>query len=277
MTGRRRYAARRGIALPVVLIALAALSALAVTMTRRSVMVYRETRALEQSLQVQHLLDAGLQRGLFAILSPDDELLPRLRTGRAVPFEFQGRTIRIDLIIESGKVDVNAADPELLKSVIRGLLGPEAGPRVAEFVLSERQRGRWFGNVASVLPLVEQQGPSAALLHRHLTTYTGQTGISPFAAPPRTLELVPGASPVEVELLKRMRETGEYNGTVFSGDLGRFLSAERPIYTIGASLQLSASQTRRRELTIMLNVKDRSYATIFWGDVVAEPTADRRD
>lgn len=258
---------QRGVALPVVMVALAMLSMVAVALMRSGASEYRAARILQEATRMRHGLDAGLQRGLLALLSSNDPLLSELKTTRPVAFDYNGATITLDLAFESGKVDINAARPELLTQALRGIFGADQGERLAHEALARRERGRRVHSVEALLPLEERQGPLAARLRTYFTVHTGQAGVAPAAAPLAVLEHVPNITPDDLDKLRRLKAGGETSIGLLTGPLAASFAEELPIYTLGATIKGARGLRYRRELSVALTSSGQRYAVLFWGSV----------
>ncbi|UHC17852.1 hypothetical protein LRS73_08345 [Methylobacterium currus] len=164
--------ASRGIALPAVLVTLAALAAVVTTILPRDRAQIDTMVAVERRSRERLLLDAALARGLLALLSTDDPMTEALRRQDEVAWTFAGRELRIALGIESAKLDLNTADPGALSAVLGQVLGPSRGAAALEATLRERGRSL-IASVDQVLPLADRFSAAALRLRDRVTVYGG--------------------------------------------------------------------------------------------------------
>ena len=138
--GRRPtwLADQRGLALIMVLWGLALLSLMAVG----SLSLGRSTRGSavvsEIRAEADALAEAGIHRAILSLLEPDPSR--RWRTdGVPEDFTFAGHHLRVSIQDEGGKIDLNAADRELLVNLfISQSLDPPSADELTEKVLDWR-------------------------------------------------------------------------------------------------------------------------------------------
>jgi general secretion pathway protein K len=170
-----------------------------------------------------------------------------------------GARLEITILDESSRIDLNAADEELLASLLRPFApsqtvlaqwvdrildwrdpdserrpqgaedidyrraGLAYGPRNGPF-LDASELGRVLGMPANV----------AEGLARYLTVFTGEGKINPMLASREALLLLPGADPVEIDRAMQLRGAGggaSWTGSL--GSLGRWFTARvGPTYRV---------------------------------------------
>src|SRR5579859_425412 len=66
--------------------------------------------------QAHYAAEAGLMRAIYGLQDPQ---MPQrwMPDGRIYPFAFDGARINISIVSESGKVDLNAASPDVLQNL----------------------------------------------------------------------------------------------------------------------------------------------------------------
>ncbi|TGE01034.1 hypothetical protein [Methylobacterium nonmethylotrophicum] len=164
--------ASRGIALPAVLVTLAALAAIVTTILPRDRARTDTLAAVERRSRERLLLDAALARGLLALLAPDDPMTEALRQQEEVAWTFAGRELRIALGVESAKLDLNTADPGALAAVLSHALGSSRGAAALETALRERSLAL-LTSVDQILPLADRFSAAAVRLRDRLTVHGG--------------------------------------------------------------------------------------------------------
>lgn len=172
----------------------------------------RTARIFADDVQAEGLADAGVFLAIHELSNVD--------TAKDVPVDGHVRNVRIDgheievsVQDENGKIDVNFAPPETLRSLI--ILAGKPEPEANQVTEAIGQRKRMLNNpsantspVAGRLPFltVEQiqsaSGISRDLFERirpSLTVYSQQPTVQPATAPERVLRTLPGMSGDKVD------------------------------------------------------------------------------
>jgi hypothetical protein len=167
----------RGMALPTVLVVLAAITTVAASVFVYGTRRYENAAFEGQEIQERYGLQAGLARLLYAALTPGDPLFEALHRGDTVPFSFQEggqeRVYKLSFEIESHKADLNAAEPDVLRQVLFSAFGSDEGEALVNRILAGRRDQAWNAP-EDVFLLVERFSPKAKVFHRLTTVYTGQ-------------------------------------------------------------------------------------------------------
>jgi general secretion pathway protein K len=198
----------------------------------------RLARNLVESARARALAEAGVSRGLAALLDPDPRQQWRA-DGTPRELSFAGGTIRVRIEDEAGKIDLNRGPLEVL-SALCAELGVDGGACVAlaDGIASRRRmmapppslppragrlelglaRGSGvgtmrelqaaaFGTIDELRLLPGVDLASVERLRPYLTVYSQGTHIDPSVAPREVLLAIPGVDPREVETLLAARAT----------------------------------------------------------------------
>jgi general secretion pathway protein K len=192
-----------------------------------------------ESLQARHLLDttqgryaaeAGVNLAVFALAAPDP-LLRWVPDGRTYTQRYAGAKIEIQVIDESGKLDINAADVTLLGAFLQGsgmeeleaqalaaaivdwrdpddLIMPN-GAEDDEYADAERNYGPKNALFDTLSELQQVLGMNHALYQRlapSLTIHSGMSVPNVAFAPAAVLQALPGVDPALVEMLIAQRQ-----------------------------------------------------------------------
>jgi general secretion pathway protein K len=134
----------RGSALLMVLWVSAALAAISFSLASTVRGETERTATAVDSLRSYYLAVGGVQRGmvelLWSIVHPDQRLIPQGAT--VVNYHFPSGEVRLELLPEAGKLDVNNAAPEDLYRLLVAL-GQQEGParEIASAILDWRKPG----------------------------------------------------------------------------------------------------------------------------------------
>jgi general secretion pathway protein K len=239
----------RGIALLLVIWVLALLAVLIVGFSGDARTELLVARNHYESASARAIADAGVSLAIFGILDPQPEA-QWPADGRLREMSYADGTIRIRVQDEGGKIDLNAAAPEMLAGVLsttgglsqgdagslaqaidqyrQALQQPDtpAGPRGASRTMVRRQANAF--RVIEDLRLVP--GVTGEVYDRiapFITVYSGVGDIDPLTAPPEVLRSLPGVNAGEVEafLAARARQ-GPIPGQLppLSGPVGASLA-----------------------------------------------------
>jgi general secretion pathway protein K len=176
--------------------------------------------------QAHYAAEAGIMRAVYGLQDP---VLKRrwVGDGRPYPLAYDNATVVVSAIDEGGKVDLNAATPEVLQGLFRaagvapapaqalaarvvewrsplGLVG-EADTRRAAYVAAGRAYGPRNGPFASVEELQLVLGMTPTLYRQVagvLTLWSGNASPDPNTAPPLALAAIPGMNPQQENALR---------------------------------------------------------------------------
>ena len=214
-----RPRSQRGIAL---LVVLWACTLLAILLGGYAVLARTEgLQARYQFAQIQahYAAEAGLARAIYALTDPE----PRRRwiaDGRPYEVAFDGARVRVGVVDESGKVDLNAAQPEVLAALFQaaGATAAQAGPLAAAVVAwrsPPTAGGEPAGATARHAPfasleeLQQVPGMTAGLYARladDITIWSGRAAPEPASASPLALAAIPGMTAAQIAQLTSQRQ-----------------------------------------------------------------------
>lgn len=274
-TGHWRGPALRpqGAALVVVLWLLALLTVAAGALSREARTEARLARNLLEDAQARHAAAGAIRLTLLALAS-DPARRASLGTGAAEPVPVAGVAVQVAVFDEAGKIDLNAAPPELLAGLLRAAEVPEAAAaRLADAIADwrdaddlhrlhgaedpdYRRAGKPYGARDAPFESVDEVqlvlGMSAELYRRiapALTVHGRQRGLNPTVAPALALAAVPGMSPAQVDayLALRAEQRGaSRTAPAPAGAERRYLSGARgSAYTVLAQARLASGATAR--------------------------------
>jgi hypothetical protein len=242
---RQRSTGEEGFALLATLILLAILSGLATAMMVMTRDDLREATLARQLAEAKIAADNGLIRAIAALGDVADPLHTAFaRPGAQVDLVFDGITVRVTVEHESGKLDLNFAQGELLEPALR-LLDP-TGERVARWLARIREaRGarRLIAAFSEVLEPVELLDGTAEVFARHFTLLTGARGLTPHLVGP-VARALPG---LEGGALEAGR-TGL--NPVQAARIVGFQSPPRPIFTLSAKVMAPTLPPLERRMVV---------------------------
>lgn len=177
--------------------------------------------------QAHYAAEAGVMRAIYALQDPEP---PQrwMADGRSYPFDFDGAKVNVSIVSENGKVDLNAASPDVLQNLFRAAgmadndaqaltrnvvdwrsfnVVPSSTPNMA-YVQAGRDYGPRHGPFASIEELQMVLGMDPAVYRRlasQVTLWSGRQSPDPGTAPPLALAAVPGMTPQQAQALVAAR------------------------------------------------------------------------
>ncbi|MGY3041315.1 general secretion pathway protein K [Rhodanobacter sp. TND4EL1] len=180
--------------------------------------------------QAHYAAEAGLMRAAYGVQSPQPKQR-WLADGRLYTFHYDDATVVVRAIDEGGKVDLNAASPEVLLALFqaaglqplpakalvdhvidwRSLPGApgEVANGKSDYLAAGRHYGPRHGPFASVeeFQMVLGVTPSLyRLLAPALTIWSGAASPDPNTAPPLALAAIPGMTPEQRQQITAARQ-----------------------------------------------------------------------
>jgi general secretion pathway protein K len=178
------------------------------------------TEGLQASYQFQqtrahYAAEAGVMRAIYALQAPN--INDRwMADGRVYPFAYDGAKVGVSIISESGKVDLNAATPDVLTNLFRNvgvdpshataiaqaiidwrsfpMTQQQAAQRMAAYTAAGRDYGPRNAPFASVEELQMVLGMTPALYEAvapYVTIWSGRASPDPNTAPLLALASIP--------------------------------------------------------------------------------------
>ncbi|MBD8897773.1 type II secretion system protein GspK [Rhodanobacter sp. DHG33] len=226
----KRPAGQRGVALLLVLWACTLLAILLGGYAMLARTTAMQTRYQFAQTRAHYAAEAGLMRAIYALQDSD----PKRRwadNGRVYPFLFDGAKVQVSTVDEGGKVDLNAASPQVLQALFTaaGLDATAAGKLAANVVdwrnfvtdagqvdiaraayaAAGRDYGPRHGPFATLEELQLVLGMTPALfqqLEPVITIWSGRAIPDPNTAPPLALAAIPGLNPQQAQSMLAARQ-----------------------------------------------------------------------
>ena len=217
MRGRRMTAdikPARGMVLPYVLWAILIVSSIAMAVLPQSVTAARIERNAWDRFERSMAMEAALHNAVFNLIAAEN--MTEARIGAARPCRFGDYAFEIIVEDELGKVDLNAADENLIRRALRAAgAGPSTADAIAADIVewrgdetrpSNRQENR-NGPFQSIEETRLIEGMTDNLydgLAPLVTVHAQARFVDPATAPPPLLRALPGLGPGRIaEIMKR--------------------------------------------------------------------------
>lgn len=225
-----RLRSQRGIALILVLWVSVLIAVLLASFSLSARVEALQGRNLLDSTRARYAAEAGLHRAAYELRgnNPDTRWVA---DGRTYSFDFEGNKIEVELFDETGKVDLNVADPVLLGALFQlgGLKKDEAdalasavadwrdpddlispnGAEAGEYKAEGRKyvpRNAPFETVSEVQQVLGMSFELYRELEPLMTIYSGRAQPNPAFASPEVLQLIPGMNPDVIQLFVQQRQ-----------------------------------------------------------------------
>ena len=253
-----RPVAQSGIALLMVLWMLALLSVIAgslVFSSRTEMLMAGNTAALAQA---EAAADAGVYKAIHELARPQTDLKRWKGDGLTHLWTFHGAELRVTILDESAKMDLNAAPVVLLKGLLNALAEPDAdaladavldwrdaddlrslhGAEKADYAAAGRDYGPANAPFETTEELRQVLGMSDDLFRKLeplVTVHSRQPGINAAVAPREVLLALPGATAEQVDSFLEQRKILIEQGNpapVFPGGQGLLTGAIGSVFSI---------------------------------------------
>lgn len=235
-----------------------------------------QARNLVRASAARHLAEGGIELAVLRLLS-GDEGRRWIPDGRVYRVEFEDARLELRIVDETGKVDLNAATPDLLAGLLHALGVPAAraqalagaildfrdsddllnaagGAEDREYAAAGLPYGAKDGGIVAVAELQQVLGMDAAIYDRarpYLTVHSGQVRPNEQFAPEPVLRGM-GLAPERVALLLAAREPRPpaAGAPVASGDA----IAPRGTGTYSISSRATRSDGTQARITVTLRM-----------------------
>ena len=252
------------------------------------------TNNLIARAQGEALADAGIQRGILALLEPDTALRWKA-DGSVHEVPFGAGTLRISIRAENGKIDLNRAPDELIRGLFRTIDDDADTAELSDAVLDWRDRdsetrpngaeddeytaaGRAYGArdgaFLSVGELSQVRGLDADVV-RHLsefvTVYSGRPRLDPLTASREALLAIPDIDEESVDRFLEEREVRAQEGLPFTpieqlASGRRYLATTKAtVYTVEAEGRTTDGVVVNRTAVVRVSrSRKRPYLILSW-------------
>ena len=291
---------QKGIALVLVLWVSVLITVLLASFSLSARVEALQGRNLLDSTRARYAAAAGLHRAAYELRgnNPDTRWVA---DGRVYPIEFEGAEIEVEIYDETGKVDLNVAEPMLLAALFElggaekndaealaaavvdwrdpddlvGVNGAEAGEYKGAG-LPYKPRNAPFETVSELQQVLGMSFELYRELEPLLTIYSGRAQPNPAFAAPEVLQLIPGMTPDSVQLFVQQREQAP-TGPGGQAQMTLTLPDGTPVvaqgggltYTIRSRAKLPGGATSSLEATVRLGasmVARRPFRIVRWRD-----------
>ncbi len=237
-----------------------------------------------ENTKARYLAEAGINRALVHLLASDPGTSTYVDGSLSLSFQMRDGVVVVQITDEDGKIDVNAASPELLQGLLEavGLEASEAAPAMAARIIDFRDKdsdaqpsgaedeayeaaGLAQGAADRPLRHLEELrsvlGMTDVLFERlrpHITVFTNTDGLDPLRASPAALFALPGMTPAVAAAIKvSAADGGDFLSTLPSELAGSFedyaLPSRELIFGIRALAQTSGGGLFLRESVVALD------------------------
>lgn len=295
MSSVSRYKKQQGIALVLVLWVALLMTVIAGSFALSARTESVQSRILFNQVQAEFLAEAGLNRAVFELRNPDPETR-WIADGRSYEFTMNEAKISVQITDESGKIDLNLANEELLVGLfasvgvefdealalsdkIQDWRDPDeevrlAGAEDADYFAAGYAHGAKDAPFDTVPELLQVMGIDYALYRKiepAITVYSGRGNLNLAFAPKEALMALDGINAQMAEDYVNQRheifDMGAELPILLEGQSGSLRSGSTT-FSIIAKATLPNEQWAELDATIRLggNVRGRPFQIIRWRD-----------
>lgn len=268
-----------GFALVLVLWVLVLLGLLGAGLLHEARMTRQQAASVAGALQARAAADGAIRRAILGLLDPRDPLRLPL-DGTRHPVALFGRSIQVQVASETGRIDLNAASPDLLAALFRGVgLGPSEAAGLAASVVAWRQAapastddpdapyrdaGRLYGPrqgpfraVGELRLVLGMSDPLQEAVRPLVTVWSHAPGVDRGAAGSEMLDVLAQAGDELAGLQRSAREHGDAAGADRQPGVGEALA-------ITARLEEGGRVTERRAVIQLAGSRKEPYRVLSW-------------
>lgn len=281
---------QRGIALVIVLWMLSLLIILAMGYSRMVRIETGLTTNLVHTSQAKAFAEAGVWQSITELLKPKIEQQWKTN-GTPYSFEFEQGKVNISIVNESGKIDLNSAQSEILHGLIKSVGLPKSeslsllqsildwrdkdnlarrfGAEDDDYLQSDYRYGAKDGPFNTLNELQLVMGMTTSIYNKlkpALTIYSHQAGINSDTAPKAALLAIPNIDKEQVdEFLRTREENNNQIPTPAPGiDTKYFSRSMGQIYTITSEGIISKTRAKLNVVISMRRNAIRPYTILSW-------------
>lgn len=188
-----------------------------------------QTRYQFAQTQAHYAAEAGIMRAFYGLQDPINKNR-WIGDGRIYSLAFDHADVKVSAIGENGKVDLNAASPDVLQALFQAagtpaadarslaasvadwrsapLISSELDKRRAQYMAAGRDYGPRNGPFVSIEELQMVLGMTPALyrtIEPDITIWSGNAAPDPNTAPPLALAAIPGMTPEQEAIVYAAR------------------------------------------------------------------------
>ena len=225
---------QQGVALILVIWAVALLAAIAVVIAPDGRATRQIAVNLEKAAQAKALAEGGLWWGIARLQDTNPATALRV-DGHVYAVPLAGETVRVVVEDESGKIDINHVAAPMLDALLRNCgLGENEAQAMTAAVLDHRRRhserggalhAAAFPSTLDLRPVTGMSYELYACLEPALTVHSGSAGIDPRTAPSAVLLAIPGFTAQAVQQYLNQRAFGLTEGAALAELTGASLAA----------------------------------------------------
>jgi general secretion pathway protein K len=280
---------QKGVALIIVLWMLSLLTILAAGYSNTMRTETKLTAHLIHSAQAKALAEAGVWQSIAELLRPSNELT-WFPDGSTYSYEINNKTVNIRLFDESGKIDLNAAKPELIQNLIESIENTsyEDSLKITDAILDWRdkdtlvringaedehyeQMGYTYGakdgnfntlnelqQVAGVTPEIYRSIKSA------ITIYSRKATVDKNVAPFEVLSVLPEMDDSSVEEIMQKRNSYQDADGLIGAELQRRFSTAGKTFTIMSEGVVGETKANISAVILLKRHNNKPYTVLSW-------------
>ncbi len=298
MKSLRGVQGQRGVALILVIWVIALMTILLGSFALIARTENLESRHLFDGTSARYAAQAGLERAVYELRNPD--ITTRwVCDGRPYEFEFEGSRVHIEILDESGKIDLNTADDSLLQSLFLSIgIDIDTATALSDSIqdwrdnddiprahgaeidtyksmgLSYGPRNAPFQTDSEVQQVLGMNYDIYQRIEPAITIYSGGTQPNPAYAPIEVLRAMPGMTEELAEQIVAMRQQvapgqGATAGLTMPDGTPIMANGGGNTYTIKSRATLANGASTLIDASIRLGgigVSGRPYTVLRWRD-----------
>lgn len=279
----------KGVALVIVLWMLALLTLLAASYSHTMRTETTLTRHLLHSAQAKALAEAGIWQGITELLRPVNEQI-WIPDGSTNTFELDDNTIKVRLIAETGKIDLNTAKPELIQALFASIdtITIEQAETLSDAVQDWRDKdslvrlygaededyenqgyayGAKDGSLNTINEIQQVMGMTSDIYNKirpAITIYSKKATVDTQLAPMEVLRILPNMTDASIDELLERRSQEPETGTLIGADLKRRYNTAGKAFTVYSEGTIGNTTAHISAIVLLKRNKKLPFSLLVW-------------
>lgn len=248
----RYTGSERGLALPVVLLVIAAMAGIALKLVAETRLDLAVARNIRAEAEAEAAADAAIHFAMAKLMEDETDL----GTGAPLIWDYQSAAIKISIEPESAKIDLNVGAPPLIERALEiAGAAPDEVEALAEAIVARRDiaNGEYYRRVEELQTIDGMTPRLFKAVAPMMTVYSAQPGFDLASAPVAVLQTPPGMTRTMAEQVVEARAAQAPAPPAAISMLRPYRGAARDIYRIRADARLESGARFIRDAVVDLS------------------------
>jgi general secretion pathway protein K len=280
---------QKGVALIIVLWMLSLLTILAAGYSNTMRTETKLTSNLVHSAKAKAIAEAGIWQSIAELLRPTNELT-WIPDGSTYTYEIDNNKVNVRLFDETGKIDLNAARPDLIQNLIESIedINYDESLMITDAILDWRDKdtltringaedeeyeqmgypyGAKDGNFNTLNELQKVAGITPTIYKRikpAVTIYSRKATVDKTVAPYEVLSVLPEMDDFSIEEIMQQRNVSQDADGLIGADIKRRFSTAGKTFTIMSEGIVGGTKATINAVILLKRHNNKPYTILSW-------------